>query len=116
MNTVKKAKKGIPKVFDGTFFTITKQTGDLIEARCAECNEVKKGNINTTGNFFSHYKSQHKDRIEDMKNYTKKVNTSTTEETTEAKKSRQPSITEAFKAPTVDMVCNKIKLFKIVEC
>lgn len=87
----KRPKK--PKVLDGTFFSIEKRDGDAVEATCSECQETKKGNVNSTGNFISHYKSKHAGRLNELKNYLKK---STSERPVKAKSDRQPSISESF--------------------
>lgn len=92
------------KILDGTFFTIIKTTGDAIEASCCECNELKKGNLYSTGNFISHYKSKHAARLDELKNYSKKTDKSDEQKNT--KKDRQPSISESFQNTTGETVRN----------
>lgn len=91
------------KFLDGTFFTIEKRDVDSIEASCCQCKELKKGNINSTGNFISHYKAKHADRLDELKNYLKKSSAS-------AKKERQPSISESFQNTTGDTVRNNFSV------
>lgn len=93
------------KVLDGTFFTIKTRDGDSIEAMCSHCNEIKKGNMYSTGNFITHYKSKHADRLDELKNYLKKSNTS--DRPLKTKNDRQPSINESFASTSGDTVSNK---------
>lgn len=97
----KKPKKP-SKILDGTFFTIEKRNGDSIEASCCQCKEVKKGNINSTGNFICHYKTKHADRLDELKSYLKK----SSEQPVMAKNKRQPSISESFQDTSGDTVRN----------
>lgn len=77
----KRAKK-TPKILDGTFFTIKIRENDSIEAECPHCHEVKKGNVHSTGNFLSHYKTKHANQLKDLKEYLKNTNRSKTPQVT----------------------------------
>lgn len=44
---------------DGNFYEVTLEEGEKIEAKCLECQRVIKGNNRSTGNFLSHYRTQH---------------------------------------------------------
>lgn len=94
----KRAKK-TPKILDGTFFSIRKRDGDSIEASCCECAEVKKGNVNSTGNFLSHYKSRHGSRLIELKEYLKR-----SERSDKIKIDRQPTIAETLQNTSGDAV------------
>lgn len=92
------------KILDGTFFTIKKRDGDSIEALCCHCNELKKGNINSTGNFISHFKTKHADRLDELNKYLKK----SSEQQFKAKIDRQPSISDSFQNTTGETVRNNV--------
>lgn len=97
----KKPKKP-SKILDGTFFTIEKRNGDAIEASCCQCKELKKGNINSTGNFICHYKTKHADQLDELKTYLKK----SSETQVTKKNNRQPSISDSFQNTSGDTVGN----------
>lgn len=94
----KKPKKELPKIFDGKYFVVeaTNDNTGNIEARCTMCNEAKKGNISSTGNFLSHYKKKHEHELKDVQQYLKdgKLHSQT---------SKQPAITEVIN-PVTDSV------------
>lgn len=71
--TTKKPKK-IPKIFDGKFFVIESNQDDNIKARCTQCNEVKSGQISSTGNFIKHYQSKHPLKLNELRDSNKKPN------------------------------------------
>lgn len=96
-----KRAKATPKVLDGTFFTVTKRENDEIWAMCSECNQVKKGNVRTTGNFRGHYRLMHAGRLKDLDEYCSKSNSSKRPMT-----EKQPSITESFQNTSGDTVRN----------
>lgn len=68
----KRPKKKIPKILDGTFYTLDAEIGldGKISAKCNECKEIRKGNISSTGNFKSHYK-KHPERLAKLEEYLK---------------------------------------------
>lgn len=92
---------------DGTFFTIEQNENGKIMAKCMECQEVKKGNIFSTGNFINHYKSKHSSRVKSLEAYLKKIEP---HDATEANMEntitvRHPAITQCFgEAVTPDIV------------
>lgn len=59
----------IPRLLDGTFYEILKHEGDQVEAMCTNCQSVRKGNIKSTGNFFSHYRSKHESIMSKVRAY-----------------------------------------------
>lgn len=99
----KKAKK-VPKIFDGKFFTITKQSDEQIDAKCSACEEVKRGKISSTGNFLTHFKLKHTDQFDKLKEYLKKSHKET--QLNESKDVKQPQIAEAFQNTSTNSVGN----------
>lgn len=96
----KKRKKALPKSFDGKFFIVQTQneeTGNL-EARCTTCNESKKGNIASTGNFLGHYKKKHPSEAENLNKYIKSGKM-------ESNNLRQPILQEILHTVTDAKVC-----------
>lgn len=102
----KKVKK-VPKIFDGTYFTITSQSDEQIDARCSVCEEVKKGKTTSTGNFLTHYKLKHPNQFEKLKEYLKKSHNGA--EMNESKAAKQPPITEALQNTSTNSVRNNYK-------
>lgn len=101
-----KKNKRLPRILDGKYFTISNEDKDKdwfkdnkIEATCTICHELKKGNILSTGNFLSHYKLKHSDKLVEVKEYTK--------ETKFKNPPNQPTLQEAFTA-TPDEVSSRI--------
>lgn len=95
----KQAKKA-PRIFDGKFFIIEAQddkTGN-VEAKCTACNESKKGNVASTGNFLSHYKKKHSSQLEELKQYIKSGKLPATP-------LRQPILEEVLQSITDVNVC-----------
>lgn len=103
---VKKTK--MPKIFDGTFYTVEKVTMEKIEARCIECSEVRKGDITSTGNFKNHYKSKHPGRLKVLEEYLKK---STSE--TPIIKVHQPTISQVISSAVSPESVSLQKTFQI---
>lgn len=93
--SAKKAKR-IPKIFDGKYYSVKSDIEGNIEAICTACEEVKRGNYLSTGNFISHYKLKHHDQLQNLKEYTK--------ETVKRRESDQPTLNEVLTA-TPDKVC-----------
>lgn len=52
-------EKEPPKILKGRFYQITCQKEGKVWAKCTECDEIKKGDENSTGNFIAHYRSKH---------------------------------------------------------
>lgn len=67
----KRPRIEIPKLLDGKYFTITKQDGFRVEATCSRCQTIRKGDINSTGNFMTHIRRKHPDLIEAVNLYKK---------------------------------------------
>lgn len=97
----KKLKK-VPKIFDGKFFTITRETSEQIDARCSACEEVKKGKITSTGNFLTHYRLKHQEEFKNLKEYLK--SSQNEKQPNESKAVKQPTITESFHSISTDSV------------
>lgn len=56
----KKQRTNIPRILDGTFYTICETTTDeKVDAKCTECLRIIKGNFRSTGNFLNHYRTKH---------------------------------------------------------
>lgn len=102
----KKAKK-VPKILDGTYFSITSRNDDdHVEARCSECDEVKKGKLSSTGNYITHYRLKHKEKVEKLMQYLKK----SIEEfgLNDTKTVKQAPINEILQNTSTDSVSNNI--------
>lgn len=82
-----------PRILDGLFYSILVQKGDNVEARCNDCNEVKKGNINSTGNFLSHFKKKHAERLDKLNEHLHGGRDISSEAS-----NRQPSVLEIFQS------------------
>lgn len=95
----------MPKIFDGTFYSIEKRINEKIDARCLECSDVRKGSITSTGNFKNHYKTMHCGRFEALEEYLKSSNTQNV-----TTKVRQPTMPQIF-TPTVSP--EKVSIQKI---
>lgn len=98
----KRMKKACPKLLDGHFFTLetnieSENFDGKIIAKCNECKETKKGLISSTGNFLSHYRTKHKDRVPEMEEYLKKQT-----DTILTTVNRQPGIIESLKPKCTD--------------
>lgn len=65
----KKTKAKIPKILDGTFYTIESNIDGKIVAVCNECREKRKGDVWSTGNYKSHYKTKHPKRLVELEKY-----------------------------------------------
>lgn len=95
---------------DGTFFTIQENDDGKITARCTECDELKKGNIFSTGNYINHYKTKHSARVKSMEEYLKaaKQPKGAANTTTNTNTVRQPSIANSFSSSVSgDIVSNE---------
>lgn len=58
-------------------------------AKCMHCDEIKKGDISSTGNFKSHYKLKHSKQVKALEEYLKS-------DTEVVKGARQSQISDAF--------------------
>lgn len=65
----KKIKAKIPKILDGTFYTIETNVNGKVVAVCVECKEKRRGDVWSTGNYKSHYKTSHQKRLKELENY-----------------------------------------------
>lgn len=61
-----------PLLLDGTFYEVISDKAGNIEARCTECQEIKKGSVFSTGNFLGHYRIKHVSLVEKMIRYINK--------------------------------------------
>lgn len=105
-NEPKKAKK-YPKILDGKYFEIN---GDVdakgnVKVKCTTCNDVKSGNISSTGNFFKHYEKKHALILNDVKHYTKIKFKDTNNST------NQPKLSATFTSIDSSEVCFKLIAF-----
>lgn len=89
--SAKKAKLSLPRILDGKFFSVDLHIEGKIEARCTECNEVKKGHITSTGNFKNHYRIKHTSHMSSLETYLKGKSD---EAVDTQSKPRQPTMTE----------------------
>lgn len=96
-----------PKIFDGSFFTILKEENGKIEAKCTECNEVKKGSSSSTGNFYRHYKSKHATRVKALEDHSKQKNNFADPPKVQ-KSLRQAAISDILRCTTADDVRNHL--------
>lgn len=100
-----KRKKVVPRALDGIFFEIVKECGEKIEAKCKQCEEIKKGNIKSTGNFLNHYKTKHPKEFEHLEKHVKFAKLGC------EIKPQQPQISEHFPALTQIEVRSKIDFY-----
>lgn len=65
----------VPRILDGTFYTIEslERASGSLTAKCTQCNKCRKGNISSTGNFLSHYRSTHKDMLAELERHSKAI-------------------------------------------
>lgn len=109
----------IPKILDGTFFTIIKKVKEekngkttwKVEVKCKECGEVKRGSKDSTGNFFRHYRSVHPDRVKAAEEYVAQfIKTPNLRKTTP----RQPDIRAYAQDISADSVCMNSIEFRLI--
>lgn len=98
-----KKKKVVPRALDGIFFEIVNECGEKIEAKCKQCEEIKKGNIKSTGNFLNHYKTRHTKEFEHLEKHVKFANPGC-----EVNKLQKPQISELFPLLTQKEVLSNI--------
>lgn len=72
-NLSKKRRLNIPRLLDGTFFSIVKTEGSKIVAKCSNCGKERKGEITSTGNFMDHIKKWHPGLVEKAEAYRKNL-------------------------------------------
>lgn len=82
-----KRSKTIPRILDGTFFSIVSNNEGKIEAECTQCKEIRKGILSTTGNFKSHYRNKHSSMVSALESYLNG-------QTIDQKSGRQTTLTE----------------------
>lgn len=97
---VKKKTKLIPKIFNGKFYVVQNESNGNIKAKCTVCGDVRKGNISSTGNFISHYKTKHSSKLNELKEYLKSENGIVNS------KSHQPTLVDIVQTITPDMICS----------
>lgn len=100
IQSAKRAKLSLPRILDGKFFSVDSHVEGKIEARCTECNEVKKGQITSTGNFKNHYRIKHSSTMSALEAYLKGKSD---EAVQSQSKPRQPTLNE-FSNLNVDKV------------
>lgn len=96
-NNQKKPKTTIPKIFDGKYYEHLTEALDIdgnINPKCLTCNNNIKGNLSTTGNYYTHYRLKHPSLHPKLKLHSKTKN--------DKKESKQPTIKEAI-AQTSDV-------------
>lgn len=49
----------IPRLLQSNYFTIESNVNGKVAVKCLICGELKKGDLNSTGNFLSHIKRKH---------------------------------------------------------
>lgn len=86
-----KKRKQIPRILDGKHFSIVSQVGEKIVARCMECDETKKGQLTSTGNFINHYRTKHSPQMTALEQHLKGTGK---ENATQKVGPRQPTISE----------------------
>lgn len=64
----KRPKYSLPRILDGQFYHLEGNVDDIssdgrISVKCNTCNKTRKGNIKSTGNFLSHYRSAHSELV-----------------------------------------------------
>lgn len=87
----------MPRILDGQFFKVISNEEGKIQAKCNECNQIKKGNIQSTGNFISHYRSKHSASVRQLESYL-------AEKVVQTKNVEQPEISSMVKPVTQDEV------------
>lgn len=71
-STPQSKRSKLPRIFDGIYYEeILERSNGQIWAKCtvSTCRKVVKGNKTSTGNFKSHYRTQHSELIQDMERY-----------------------------------------------
>lgn len=63
-------RKKLPEILDGKFYTVVLNNNGKIVAKCVDCGDIKKGDLSSTGNFESHYKT-HPHKSKQLDNYLK---------------------------------------------
>lgn len=61
------------------------------------CDEVRKGNMSSTGNFISHYQLKHSSKLKEMRDYLKNVANGT------KNTSHQPTLTDVLRQAPNDV-------------
>lgn len=106
---VVKKKKKIPRILDGTFYVVEQhQENGQIKAKCQECGDIRKGNITSTGNFKTHYKT-HPEKLKDLEEYLKQdasTASATGDQNVTSFHSKQPRIDHAWAPVSQDKVMN----------
>lgn len=75
----KEQKPNVSRLLDGKYFEIVNFIDRTkIEAKCATCNQVRKGDIRSTGNFMEHYRSKHGEKVKEVEIYRKSKQITTT--------------------------------------
>lgn len=63
----------MPKIFDGKFYELLNSidASGNINAKCTACDEIRKGNVSSTGNFMKHYQLKHPLKLNELKLHNK---------------------------------------------
>lgn len=97
----KKKTKKVPKVLDGTYYTIESNIDGKIDAKCTECGKILKGDLGSTGNYKSHYLRLHKAAFKQLEEYLTEEASTLENENCVPKNSKQPGIRDML-APVSD--------------
>ncbi|XP_055306606.1 uncharacterized protein LOC129570909 [Sitodiplosis mosellana] len=101
-------KKNYPKILDGKFFNLMSDKDGSLTVECTLCNAIVQGTTSSTGNFHSHYKRKHKDKVNKLKEHLKSVVVLT-------KQSSQPTLNDALNTLTSDKTASLILNFIVNE-
>lgn len=104
-NQPAKSPKKIPKILDGKYFEVN---GSIdvkgnVQVKCLTCDDIKRGNVSSTGNFFKHYEKVHPLKFNEIRIYTKMKNDNT-------KQLQQPTLGQLMQ-PIQQDVCSKLITF-----
>lgn len=69
-----KKQRSVPRLLDGRYYVLEADNDGKIEARCTNCGELRKGHINSTGNFLNHYRTKHASMMTDVEQYINRTN------------------------------------------
>lgn len=65
----------MPKLLDGKYFTIVSHDQTKVEAKCKTCNQTRKGDTRSTGNFMEHIRTKHPELVKEVDDYRKNKST-----------------------------------------
>lgn len=107
----KKSKPNLPRLLDGKYFKVLTQDfspeSSSIEAKCQTCLKVRKGDYRSTGNFMEHYKSCHKELVDELNAYRKQKECAPSS-------LKQTTLVQRFSPMTTEIVSNCFFLINLV--